>query len=136
MKILIITSKVFYNQIPAIEEVLKKAGHEIFMPNCFDNSKAEFEAKVLGEEAHRKFKAKMFHQSEEIISKMDAVLVLNYDKNDMKNYIGGAVLLEMYDAFRMGKKIFLMNDVPENMLKDEIVGMSPIVISGNLDLVK
>ena len=41
---------------------------------------------------------------------MDAVLVLNLDKEKngeiLKNYIGGATFLEMYDAFRLGKKIY------------------------------
>lgn len=69
-----------------------------------------------------------------------AVLVLNYDKNKdgkiYKNYIGGATFLEMYDAFRLGKKIFLMNDVPDGMLFDEIEGFNPIILKGNIDLVK
>ena len=71
---------------------------------------------------------------------MDAVLVLNYDKEKngkvYKNYIGGATFLEMYDAFRFGKKIFLMNDIPEGMLFDEIEGFGPVVLKENLDLLK
>jgi hypothetical protein len=54
----------------------------------------------------------------------------------MKNYIGGATFLEMYDAFRLGKKIYLYNDVPEGILKDEIVGFDPIVIDGDLEKVQ
>ena len=42
----------------------------------------------------------------------------------------------MYDAFRLGKKIFMINDIPEGMLYDEIDGFSPIIINGDLDLVK
>ena len=82
----------------------------------------------------------MFRKSEETISNMDAVLVLNYDKEKngkvYKNYIGGATFLEMYDAFRFGKKIFLMNDIPEGMLFDEIEGFGPVVLNENLDLLK
>ena len=82
----------------------------------------------------------MFRKSEETISNMDAVLVLNYDKEKngkvYKNYIGGATFLEMYDAFRFGKKIFLMNDIPEGMLFDEIEGFGPVVLKENLDLLK
>jgi hypothetical protein len=94
----------------------------------------------LGKEEHQKFKSKMYKQSEEVTSKMDAVLVLNLDKEKdgmiLKNYIGGATFLEMYDAFRLGKKIFLYNDIPEGMLYDEIEGFNPIIINGNLDLIK
>ena len=34
------------------------------------------------------------------------------------------------------KKIYLYNAIPEGMLYDEISGFSPIVINGDLDLVK
>ena len=41
----------------------------------------------------------------------------------------------MYDAFRLGKKIFLFNDIPKGMLYDEIEGFAPIIIHGNLSLI-
>jgi hypothetical protein len=75
----------------------------------------------------------MINHSEGVIRDNEAVLVLNFDKDDMKNYIGGATFLEMYDAFRLGKKIFMYNDIPEGILYDEIRGFDPIVLGGNLD---
>ena len=42
----------------------------------------------------------------------------------------------MYDAFRLGKKIFLYNDIPDGMLYDEIEGFNPIIIKGDLDSIK
>ena len=140
MKILIICSKKFYSKIEEVKQELENKGNEIFLPNCYDDPTIEQRMLDLGKEEHQKFKAKMYKQSEEIISKMDAVLVLNLDKEKdgkiLKNYIGGATFLEMYDAFRLGKKIFLYNDIPEGMLYDEIKGFSPIIINGNLDLIK
>ena len=44
--------------------------------------------------------------------------------------------IEIYEAFMKNKKIFLYNEIPEGMLYDEISGFSPIVINGNLNLVK
>ena len=58
------------------------------------------------------------------------------DKNGKKNYIGGATFIEIYEAFMKGKKIYLYNDIPEGMLYDEISGFSPIVIKGDINLVK
>lgn len=140
MKIFLICSKNFYNLIPKIEKDLLDRGHILQMPNCYDDPDMERKMQDLGGDAHREFKAKMFKKSEELISDLDAVLVLNFDKEKdekiYKNYIGGATFLEMYDAFRLGKKIFLWNDIPEGILKDEIDGFSPIVINGNLDLIK
>ena len=37
---------------------------------------------------------------------------------------------------RLVKKIFMMNDIPEGMLYDEIEGFNPIIINENLDLIK
>ena len=140
MKILIICSKKFYSKIENIKKVLEKNGNEIFLPNCYDDPSSEQRMWDLGKKEHQEFKAKMYKQSEKTISEMDGVLVLNFDKEKddiiYKNYIGGATFLEMYDAFRLGKKIFLYNDIPEGMLYDEIEGFNPIIINGNLDLIK
>lgn len=134
MKILIICSKVFYDKIPPIAEKLQNDGHTVVMPNCFDCP--ETESTLRGTDKHSAFKAAMFKRSEETIKNLDAVLVLNFDKNGESNYIGGATFLEMYDAFRFGKKIFLYNGLPNGMLTDEIIGFSPIMIDGDLNLVK
>ena len=140
MKVLIICSKQFYSKIEEIKEILKNRNIDVFLPNCYDDPSTEERMWNLGKKEHQEFKAKMFQQSEDTIKNMDAVLVLNYDKNKdgkiYKNYIGGATFLEMYDAFRLGKKIFLMNDIPEGMLFDEIEGFNPIILKGNIDLVK
>lgn len=137
MKILVICSKKFYSKIEEVKQELEKRGKEIFLPNCYDDPTAEQKAWDLGVEEHQKFKAKMYKQSENTISKMDAVLVLNLDKEKdgkiLKNYIGGATFLEMYDAFRLGKKIYLYNDIPEGMLYDEIEGFCPTIINGDLN---
>ena len=110
MKILIICSKKIYSKIEEVKKMLEEKDIEVFLPNCYDDPTTEQRMWDLGKEEHQKFKAKMFRQSENIISKMDAVLVLNFDKEKdgkvYKNYIGGATFLEMYDAFRLNKQIF------------------------------
>lgn len=66
------------------------------------------------------------------IANSDAILVLNYDKGDIRNYIGGNTLMEMAFAHVHDKKIFLLNDIPEISYKDEVVAMQPIVLNGDL----
>ncbi len=132
MNLLIICSKVFYSLIPEIKYTLEAKGHKVLLPNCYDQPKTEMEMKKLGDKEHAKFKASMFKQSEKVISSVDAVLVLNLNKNGVSGYIGGATFLEMYDAFRLGKLIFLFNDISDNLLSDEIKGFSPIIINGDL----
>ena len=140
MKILIICSKNFYSKIEEVKKILEAKNNEVFLPNCYDDPTAEQKMWDLGKKEHQKFKARMYKQSEDIISEMDAVLVLNLDKEKngevLKNYIGGATFLEMYDAFRLGKKIYLYNDVPNGMLFDEIEGFDPTIINGDISLIR
>ena len=140
MKVLIICSKKFYEKIPKIGKFLEGKGIEVFLPNCYNEPDTEEKMWKLGEKQHQEFKAKMYKQSELIISQVDAVLVLNFDKEVngvvYKNYIGGATFLEIYDAFRLNKKIYLYNQIPNGMLYDEICGFNPIIINGNLEEIK
>lgn len=134
MKIFIICSKAFYDRIKPIKEYLENNGWEVFVPHTYLNPEKELEA--WEGETHSEFKARMFRLSEERIKSMDAVLVLNYEKHGIKNYIGGSTFLEMYEAFRNNKKIYMMNQVPEGLLFDEIDGFSPVIINGDLELIK
>jgi len=140
MKILIICSKRFYGNIPNIKDELEQKNIQVFLPNCYDDPKTEERMWNLGREKHQEFKAQMYKKSEETIKNIDAVLVLNFDKitNEKieKNYIGGATFLEIYDAFRLNKKIYLYNDIPKGMLYDEIQGFAPIIINGDLSKIK
>ena len=131
MKIMLICSKAFYDKLEYFKSKLEILGHEVVMPNCWDCP--ETESKYRGTKEHSSWKASMYKQSEKAISGVDGVLVLNYDKNGQKNYIGGATFLEIYDAFRLGKKIYFVNDLPEGMLKDELIGFNPMIINGDLN---
>ena len=62
----------------------------------------------------------------------DVVLILNYDKNNIINYIGANTLLEMGLAFHINKPIYLLNPIPEISYKEEILGMKPMVLNGDL----
>lgn len=133
MKVFVICSKVFYNQIPKIKELLEINKHDVYLPNCYDNPSMEDQMRANGKQKHMAFKAEMFKQSEKLIGDMDAVLVLNFTKNGIDNYIGGATFLEMYDAFRQNKRIYLYNPIPEGILKDEIIGFNPVIIDGDIN---
>lgn len=67
-----------------------------------------------------------------IIQNADAVLVLNFDKNDIKNYIGGNTFLEMGFAYVLNKPIYLLNPVPDMIYTDEIKAMQPKILNGDL----
>jgi len=134
MKIFIICSKHFYDRIEPIKEELESMGYVITLPNHYD--KPYSEDKYRGTSEHANWKSELIAHSENVILGVDAVLVLNYSKNGVDNYIGGATFLEMYDAFRLGKKIYMINDIPSGMLSDEIIGFKPILINGDLSKIK
>jgi hypothetical protein len=91
--------------------------------------------KVEQPDAYPEWKASMFRMQTEKVAKNDAVLVLNFDKEGKQHYIGGATFLEIFKAWELGKKIFLYNPIPEGMLYDELVGLNPKVINGDLSLI-
>ena len=66
----------------------------------------------------------------------DAILVINVEKDGIPNYIGGNTFLEMGFAHVLGKKIFLLNSFPNARYKDELVAMQPVILNGNLELIK
>ena len=134
MKIMIVCSYAFYNQIPNIKIELEKMGYQVVLPNGYENP--NFIVKSRYEEGFADWIANLRKASEETITKVDALLVLNYTKNGIDNYIGGSTFLEMHDAYRMNKKIFIMNDLPEKLLTEEIIGFKPILLKGNLSGLK
>lgn len=136
MKIFVTASKQFYPKVMEVKEELEKAGHVVTPPNGFDTPDAEVKVKTLSPEAHRKWKAGMIRTDGKIVAANDAILVLNFEKHSQPNYIGGATFLEMFKAFELGKKIFLYNPIPEGMLADEILGFGPVVINGDLSLIR
>ncbi len=137
MKVLIVCSTSFYSKIPPIKEKLEKNGHVVKLPNCYEEPVTNEDNKKMTEDEYIAFFQRMYHQSRKSIGEVDAILVLNYSKVkdgiEYDNYIGASTFLEMYEAFMQEKKIYMMNDYPNNMLLDEIKGFDPIVINGNIN---
>ena len=136
MNIFIICSKRFYDRIPKIESELKELGHELTMPNCYEKPETEDMYINLGPIEHAKWKSEMIRHSLDVIQNNDAAIVLNFKKDDFDNYIGGATFIEMYDAFRLDKKIYLYNSIPKGILHDEIIGFNPIILNGDISKIK
>lgn len=72
----------------------------------------------------------------ERLKKDDAILVLNFTKRGVENYIGGNTFLEMGFAHVLNKKIFVLNALPDLPYLDELKAMRPMILYGNLDLIK
>jgi nucleoside 2-deoxyribosyltransferase len=134
MKIAICGSMVFSEKMLQVKEILEAQGHTVRV--------SKFLVKYLGHDQERIETLAIKHKTEEeaimeywqVIKDSDAILVLNYDKNGSKNYIGGNSFLEIGFAYVLGKKIFLINPIPDNKIyKSEIEAMKPVILDGDLN---
>jgi len=146
MKITICGSATFINEMEAVAEQLKNLEHEVKgMPVKF----VDEDGKLWQTSDYQKFKKSLPFDKPEFLNNhhqrlrehfdkvawSDAILVTNYDKNGMANYIGPNTLMEMGLAFYLGKKIYLLNPIPDASWKEEILGTRPEVLNGDLKLI-
>jgi nucleoside 2-deoxyribosyltransferase len=133
MKIAICSSMVFTEKMIEIQQNLNKMGYEAFI-SIFSNA-------YIGKTEQEKEEITIYHKNEKdairefwkIIKTCDAILVLNYTRRGIENYIGGNTFLEMGFAHVLDKKIFLMNPIPDVQLyKSEIEAMKPEIIYQDL----
>lgn len=67
------------------------------------------------------------------IDESDCILVTNYEKKGVPNYIGGNTFLEIGYAYGTGKKVFILNEMPQtSAFKEELLGMRPTVLHGDI----
>jgi hypothetical protein len=147
MKITICGSIAFYEEMVRVKKELEKMGHEVDIPPCeLRDEKGNI---ISVQEYYRIRKAGSENESWiwerkkwailkhfEKVNWAESILVLNYDKNNISGYIGANTLIEMGLALYLNKPIYLMFPIPEISYKEEILGMNPIVISGDLKLLK
>lgn len=141
MNIMIAASSIFVKEMVQYKEKLEKLSHE---NNLHDHyiAQAKGQMGVLVSRMNREhgsvkkeYDYIRYHFNE--IKESDAILVLNFDKNGIKNYIGANTFLEIGYAHALKKKIYLLNDMPDQLyIKDELEAMEPTVLSGDLSRIK
>jgi hypothetical protein len=137
MKITICGSSTFRKEMVDTKKRLLELGHDPIVHNDYEEIVAGNKTEVLEmiennhADAKRKYGwIKWYHNS---IVNSDAILVLNFDKKGIKNYIGGNTLMEIGFAHVNCKKIFLLNPIPDVSYKDEIEAMADVILEGDLD---
>ncbi|MGL5831588.1 MAG: hypothetical protein ACRCZE_05595 [Candidatus Altimarinota bacterium] len=148
MKITLCGSIAFYEEMQNIQQQLEKLGHEVKLPPFEVKDEHGQMIPVKEYYARRKAgnvaddswiwerKAEAMHNHFQKVEWSEVVLILNYDKNNIPNYVGPNTLLEIGLAFHLNKKIFLFNPIPEINYKEEILGMKPIIINQDLTQIK
>lgn len=141
MKIVICGSMAFAKEMKKTKVLLEEMDHQVSIPEFTDETikNPEWHESIHGAGEHHKFKKKydLIRSHYKKIEKADAILVLNYKKKGVANYIGGNSFLEIGFAYILGKKIFLLNPIPKfDFYYEEILAMDPIVLKGDLKKIK
>jgi nucleoside 2-deoxyribosyltransferase len=135
MIITVCGSMTFYKEMNAAKKRLEQMGHTVFVPVESDKDEMPMEARPeIPDETKisAKIEFDFIREHFKKIEHADAILVLNYDKNNIPGYIGGNTFLEMGVAFWHEKKIYLMYPVPHMNYSIEMHSMQPIVLHGDL----
>lgn len=138
MKITICGSSKFRHEMVAYMEKLENLGHEVVVHEHYIKSvkgdMPELMERVNREHAVLKKEQGYIKWYYNAIKNSDAILVLNFDKNGIKNYIGGNTLMEIGFAHVNDKKVFLLNPIPEDVsYVDEIKAMADVILDGDLN---
>lgn len=154
MKITICGSIGFYREMEEARDKLIALGYEVKIPELDQETPPEFggDKKVYfgkyiedngGTDAFPaghiiwNYKEGAIRDHYNKIDWGDAILVINHDKRGITGYIGGNTLIEIGVAFYLKKKIYILNPVSSDLsYKQEILGMKPKLLNGNLSLLK
>lgn len=141
--IVICSSASFYTQVVEVQKQLKELGFKVVVPLTVNKMVKSNDFKVetykTWMERPEDYKRKAYLTKKHFIEveKGDVVLVLNYKKNGKNGYIGGAVLMEMAIAFYFKKPIYILNPIDDSSkYKEELYGMFPIILNGDLKKIK
>lgn len=116
---------------------LEKMGHKSFMSKFAPYFVGKTDEEKENIKLHQKNKHEAIREFWKPMQDADALLVANYDKHGIKNYIGGNAFLEMGFAHVLNQKIYLLNPIPKMpYYETEIIAMKPVVINGDLSKIK
>ena len=153
MKITICGSIAFYSEMEKLKETLTVIGHEVLIPFLNNEAPKEMgggkkiyfgkyiedsggtDAFPAGHELWD-LKEKAIGDHYEKIENSEAILVANYEKRGVAGYIGGNTLIEIGLAFYLRKPIYILNPISSELsYKQEILGMKPIFLNGDVNII-
>jgi hypothetical protein len=137
MRIGIIGSMQFTEKMLEVRDKLNELDHNAFVTDLHEAfiGKTDEEKEII--KIDQKNNKDAIREFWDAMQGADAVLVLNYDKHGVSNYIGGNTLMEIGFAHILNQKIFLLNDIPDiQFYKTEIEAVKPIIINGNLSKIQ
>ncbi len=137
MRIGIIGSMQFTEKMLEVRDQLVQQGHDAFLTTLATPfiGKSDIEKETI--KLHQKNNLDAIREFWRLMQGADAVLVLNYDKQGIQNYIGGNTFMEIGFAHILNQKIFLLNPIPNiSYYKTEIEAVKPIILNGDLHKIR
>jgi len=133
MKIGIIGSMQFTDRMLEVRERLREMGHDAFVTDLHKAMVGKSDEEIEQIKLYQKNNLDAIRKFWRMMQGADAVLVLNLDKNGIKNYVGGNTLMEIGFAHVLDQKVFMLNPVPDMpYCRSEIEAVRPIIINGDL----
>jgi len=131
MTITICSSLKFWDEIQGLKKELEKLGHTVHMPIKVEG--VDYWEKDGSKRVAAKKAQELISEHMSKIEKSDAILVANYTKKEIENYIGANTFLEIGFAHHIGKKIYFLNPIPEQpYIREELESVEPVVLSRDL----
>lgn len=134
MKLVICGSMKFSGEMVKLKERLKSLGFDnILIPrNAEKYVSGELNPETGYESISNKIEGDLIREYYNEIKEADAVIVANYDKGEIKNYIGGNAFLEAAFAHVLNKDLYFLFDIPEMNYADELKALQPVILNDDL----
>ena len=133
MKIVICGSMIFSKEMMEIKAELEKLKHAVILPrNAERYAKSQLALETKNESIKNKIKYDLIRIYYEEIKAADAILVLNYDKGGIDNYVGGNSFLEAGFAHILKKRVYFLFGIPKMLYSDELKALQPLILDGDL----
>ena len=137
MRIGVAGSMQYTEKMLALRDSLIELGHDAFVTSLADPFVGKTDEEKETIKLEQKFNQDAIREFWNMMQGADALLVANYDKNGIKNYIGGNTLMEIGFAHVLNQKIFLISPIPDiPYYKSEIEAVKPVIINGDLDRIE
>ena len=132
MKICICCSLSFPDEANKVADELRALGHEVLLPHGIEVRAIEQpDFDPVAAKHDNGYDAMNAHFAK--IRESDAVLVCNFTKKGIENYIGANTFLEMGYAYSLEKPIYVLNALPDMpYINDELKAFEPIELQGKL----
>ena len=116
-----------------LKDQLVALGHNAFLTNLAEPFIGKTDEEKEQIKIHQKNDKDAIREFWKLMQGADAILVANFDKHGIKNYIGGNTLMEIGFAHVLSQKVFLLNPIPDiPYYKTEIEAVKPTILDGDL----